>query len=106
MFHWLMRWSYGFFNPNHAAAIVCALAPLCWGWRRYAWLGWVVLTAFCVMLAMTQSRTGALLMAIDAIAMSKCKVESVKCKMAGVPLAILGVVVAVWWIWPRLVIYD
>ena len=58
------------------------------------------------MLVLTQPRTALVLMAIDAIAMSKCKVESVKCKMAGVPLAILGVVVAVWWIWPRLVIYD
>ena len=27
----------GFGNPNHAAALACALLPLCWGWRRAAW---------------------------------------------------------------------
>ena len=58
------------------------------------------------MLALTQSRTGLVLMAIEAIAMSKCKVESVKCKMAGLGLVILGVAVAVWWMWPRLTIDD
>ena len=58
------------------------------------------------MLALTQSRTGLVLMAIETIAMSKCKVENVKCKMAGVALAILGVAVAVWWMWPRLTIDD
>ena len=28
-----------FHNPNHAAALACALLPLCWGWRRAAWAG-------------------------------------------------------------------
>lgn len=102
----LMRWSCGFLNPNHAAAMICALVPFCWGWWRCAWLGWIVIAALCVMLALTQSRTGFVLMAIESIAMSKCKVESVKCKMAGVALAIFGVAVAVWWMWPRLTIDD
>ena len=93
-------------NPNHSAALICALVPFRWGWRRCAWLGWAALSVLCVMLAMTQSRTGLALMAIEAIAMSKCKVESVKCKMAGVVLAVLGVAVAVWWMWPRLTIDD
>ena len=22
----------GFYNPNHAAAAICALFPCCWGW--------------------------------------------------------------------------
>ena len=33
------RLSFGFHNPNHAAALVCALLPLCLGWRRAAWAG-------------------------------------------------------------------
>ena len=101
-----MRWSYGFFNPNHAAAMVCALAPLCWGWRRCAWVGWITLALLCALLAVTQSRTGLALMAIEAIAMSKCRVDSVKCRMTGFGLAFLGIGVAVWWMWSRLTIDD
>ena len=33
------RLSFGFHNPNHAAALACALLPLCLGWRRAAWVG-------------------------------------------------------------------
>ena len=106
MFYGLMRWSCGFANPNHAAAALCALLPLCWGWRRHLWLGRFLLLVLFVALLLTQSRTGLVLMAIEAIAMSKCKVENVKCKMAGVALAILGVAVAVWWMWPRLTMDD
>ena len=75
------RFAICFANPNHAAAMICALLPLCWRWRRCAWLGWIVLAAFCMMLALTQSRTGALLMAIE-IAVLKCKVENAKCRIA------------------------
>ena len=45
MAQWLQCWmpdsggrlSFGFHNPNHAAALACAFLPLCWGWRRAAW---------------------------------------------------------------------
>ena len=33
------RLSFGFHNPNHAAAFACALLPLCLGGRRAAWVG-------------------------------------------------------------------
>ena len=44
MAQWLQCWmpdggvrlSFGFHNPNHAAALACALLPPCWGWRRVA----------------------------------------------------------------------
>ena len=100
------RHAFGFSNPNHAAAPICALAPFFSGWRRYTWLGRFAFVALCVMLALTQSRTGLVLMAAEAIAISKCKVESVKCKMAVVKIALLSVAIAGWWMWRRLTIDD
>ena len=99
------RFAICFANPNHAAAMICALLPLCWRWRRCAWLGWIVLAAFCMMLALTQSRTGALLMAIE-IAVLKCKVENAKCRIAEWFVFFVAVAVAAWWMWPRLTIDD
>ena len=26
-----LRFGFGFCNPNHAAALICAQAPFCWG---------------------------------------------------------------------------
>ena len=52
------RFAFGFANPNHAAAAVCALVPFLWGWRRFAWVGWIASAVLVVMLAMTFSRTG------------------------------------------------
>ena len=46
-----LRFSFGFYNPNHAAALVCAFIPLCWGWMRCVWLGRVLFVLLCVMLA-------------------------------------------------------
>ena len=57
----LVRMGFGFFNPNHAAAAICALFPFCWGWRgRWRWVGRLIGAALCVMLAVTCSRTGTL----------------------------------------------
>ena len=98
------RQCFGFGNPNHAAALICAFVPFCW--RRCVWLGWIVLALLCILLAVTQSRTGLVLMAAEAIAMSKCKVGNVKYKNAGLVLAILCVAIAAWWMWPRLTIDD
>ena len=28
----LSRHAFGFANPNHAAAAICAMFPFCWGW--------------------------------------------------------------------------
>ena len=54
----VVRQGFGFANPNHAAAAICALFPFCWGWMRCVWLGRVLFVLLCVMLALTQSRTG------------------------------------------------
>lgn len=31
----MVRWGFGFENPNHAAALFCAVLPLLWGWKKY-----------------------------------------------------------------------
>ena len=62
------RLSFAFLNPNHAAAALCALLPLCWGWRRHAWLGYSLAAALFAMLLLTQSRTGILVAGLEAAA--------------------------------------
>ena len=109
----VVRQGFGFANPNHAAAAICALFSFCGGWGgKWRWAGWLVGVALCVMLAMTYSRTGILLMAIEAIALSEFKVESVKCKVRAAPrsdstilrftLFIFTSLLVLWWMWPRL----
>ena len=64
----MLRLAFGFFNPNHAAAMICAMMPFCWAWRRCAWIGWVLSVALVVALAATQSRTGLLVAGAEAVA--------------------------------------
>lgn len=61
----IVRMAFGFANPNHAAAAICALMPFCWSWRRCKWLGWSASGVLCVMLAMTFSRTGFVVLALE-----------------------------------------
>ena len=62
-----VRCGWGLANPNHAAASICALFPFCWGWRgRWRWVGWILAIVLCVMLVMTYSRTGFVVLVIEA----------------------------------------
>ena len=71
----VVRQGFGFANPDHAAGAICAAFPFCWGWRGvWRWAGWLVGVALCVMLAMTYSGTGMLLMAMEAVVLYKLKV--------------------------------
>ena len=63
--HSFLRIALGLHNPNHAAALVCALLPLCWGWGRRAWFGRVLSGGLFAMLLLTQSRTGLLVMGLE-----------------------------------------
>jgi len=66
----VVRQGFGFANPNHAAAAICAAFPFCWGWRGgWLWIGRVAGVALCVMLAMTYSRTGALVLVCEIVAL-------------------------------------
>ena len=116
----VVRQGFGFANPNHAAAAICALFPFCWGWRgKWRWAGWLVGVLLCVMLAMTYSRTGMVVFAMEAAVLLWCEMVASKAEAAlphplrlcsgrrwnavptlSVALAVLAV--AAWWMWPRL----
>ena len=118
----VVRQGFGFANPNHAAAAICALFPFCWGWRgKWRWAGWLVGVLLCVMLAMTYSRTGMVVFAMEAAVLLWCEMVASKAEAAlphplrlcsgrrwnavptlSVALAVLAV--AAWWMWPRLVL--
>ena len=109
----LSRWSFGFHNPNHAAALVCALLPLCWGWRRHAWIGRALAAALVAMLLLTQSRTGFLVAGLEAVwwwlgkRRTACMAH-VPCRRWW-PWVVVGLAVAglaFWWLGPRLVLDD
>ena len=61
----ILRCSFGFGNPNHAAALACALLPLCWGWRCAAWAGRTLSAALFASVLLTQSRTGIIVAALE-----------------------------------------
>ena len=67
-FDGLVRLGFGFSNPNHAAAAICAVLPFLWGWRRYAVIGWLLSIALLVPLSLTYSRTGFIVAAIEVVA--------------------------------------
>ena len=126
----LVRMGFGFFNPNHAAAAICAAFPFCWGWRgKWRWAGWLVGVVLCVMLALTYSRTGMAVLAIEAILLwggrkillsgmighVETSTRSTRStwlkKMQGrgglatsVAVAVAVAAIALWWMWPRLVL--
>ena len=121
----MVRCGFGFANPNHAAAAICALFPFCWGWRgKWRWAGWLIGIVLCVMLAMTYSRTGMVVLAIESVALW-CgfkifgRVERVEtCRTSirstcstwlnkmqgrgGLATSVAVVAIAIWWMWPRL----
>ena len=64
-FDGIVRQGFGFYNPNHAAALICALFPFLWGWKKYAWIGWMITFLLTIPLVMTYSRTGVLVLAFE-----------------------------------------
>ncbi len=67
-FDGLVRHGFGFYNPNHAAALLSAVFPFLWGWKRVPVLGWLLSVAQTVPLALTYSRTGILVLAFELVA--------------------------------------
>ena len=102
------RMAFGFANPNHAAAMICAMMPFCWAWRRARWVGWLLSAALVVALAATQSRTGLLVAGAEAVAwwwISRRGTAHPECapyrrRGLWIVLALTGVVL--WWMAPRM----
>ncbi len=66
----IVRYGFGFFNPNHAAAFICAVLPLAWLlflnnrlWAKI--LGAIASVSLIIVLSMTLSRTGMLVFALE-----------------------------------------
>ena len=102
-----MRMGFGFFNPNHAAALICAVIPFCWGWNRGRWVGISSSVVLCAMLAATFSRTGFIVLALEAGAWwmmcDGCRrARSARTTIWGVILSACLACIAAWWMWPRL----
>lgn len=96
----IVRQGFGFANPNHAAAAICAAFPFCWGWGgKWRWAGWLVGVVLCVMLAMTYSRTGMAVLAIEAAMLWRGRRWNTVLTLS-VVLAVVAI--ALWWMWPRL----
>ena len=107
----VVRCGFGFANPNHAAAAICALFPFCWGWRgRWRWVGLILSIVLFVMLVMTYSRTGVVVFAVESTLLwwimsgESRRAHSVRLPIWGFILTVCLASVAVWWMWPRMTI--
>ena len=103
----LDRLAFGFHNPNHAAALACALLPLCWGWRRAAWAGRALALALFAAVLLTQSRTGLLVAGLEGamwwrLRKGRFRVSTLGShRLAAAGIAALAVA-ALWRMWPRM----
>ena len=110
-----LRYGFGFYNPNHAAALICAIAPFCWGWRgRLRWVGYLAFAALCVALAMTYSRTGVVVMGLEMAAWGvicgRDKTHPSRCgrnelrpsRVAAGVAAVVALAAVAWWMRGRL----
>ena len=114
----LVRHGFGFYNPNHAAALICALAPFCWGWRgMWRWCGYAAFTALCAALALTYSRAGMAVLAAEMAAWAVMKWRGSTRDKDGVlgttrpashiaasALAVAAIVAAAWWMRSRIAV--
>lgn len=69
----LVRYGFGFYNPNHAAAFICAILPFAWIalFQRACWqkiLGGLLSVILLFALAFTYSRAGVLVFILEALA--------------------------------------
>ena len=69
----MVRYGFGFYNPNHAAALICALMPFLWAaWCRWKYgmvrlaIGGLALL-LCIALALTFSRTGVAVLLFEVV---------------------------------------
>ena len=104
-----VRQGFGFANPNHAAAAICAAFPFCWGWGGvWRWVGRLIGAALFVMLIMTYSRTGVVVFVSETALLwwmmcDGCRrARSARTTIWGIILVVCLACFAAWWMWPRL----
>ena len=90
-FDGLVRWGFGFHNPNHAAAAICAVLPFLWGWRHCAVIGWLISALLLIPLSLTYSRTGFAVAGLEVVAWAVLSGR----RRAAVAFLALGAVAAV-----------
>lgn len=89
----LVRYGFGFYNPNHAAALICAMLPFVWllflqPQFRKKLFGFLLSAILVCALTMTYSRSGIVVLTLESVAfLAATRLNSWK------PFAILGVVV-------------
>ena len=86
-------------GPNHAAALICAVMPLFWGWRTRRALAAIASLGLLVMLALTYSRAGFVVLAFESVAWAALTRRLDKVRVFSA-LAALAVLVA--WLSPRI----
>lgn len=69
----LVRYGFGFYNPNHAAAFICAILPFAWIalFQKACWqkiLGGLLSVILIFALAFTYSRAGVIVFILEALA--------------------------------------
>lgn len=102
-FNGMVRYGFGFYNPNHAAALICAIFPFLWGWKRYGYLGWGLSFLLAVPLCMTFSRTGVAVLFFELAAwLVFTRFRNWKI-IAGIALGLLSLLL-LWGVWNRFVI--
>ena len=85
----IVRHGFGFYNPNHAAALICAAFPFLLGWKRRPWIGILLAAALLVPLALTFSRTGLAVLVFESALLAVLKGGTArKTAIAAIALAI------------------
>ena len=103
----LVRHGFGFYNPNHAAALICALAPFCWGWcGKWRLAGYGAFAALCAALALTYSRAGVAVLAAEMVAWGVIKRRNggLRASRLAIALAVAAFVIVAWWMRSRIIV--
>ncbi|MBR4663934.1 MAG: hypothetical protein IKO93_08670 [Lentisphaeria bacterium] len=96
----LVRYGFGFYNPNHAAALFCFIMPFFWGWKRLTWLGYLLSALLLIPLSMTFSRTGLLVLVLEFFAFYFLSGrKNLKLLLAGI--AVLILCAGIWGVFSR-----
>ncbi len=90
-FDGMVRYGFGFYNPNHAAALICAIFPFLWGWKKYPWAGWIISILLTIPLAMTYSRSGVIVLVFEFAAYIVLTGKQNWKIIAGIAAAVLGI---------------